>query len=227
MFSCETITPLGSIVDPDVYCRNRISKSQGKVCRRSYPRSLPSQSREDWRCSRCLRRTPRLHFWQIGLQRCAVVTCSSRSRPLGNPLRCGPFCTGRSGNRGSPGDRQARESIRRARNQKTRRSSRGLAGRRAKPVSHRETMLFPQVTGNRLRPVQKRRVGSSTRWDCRSGQDTNREVCLGAYPRAYPVGPKSTPYSISDTLQSELETSVRGKHLPSCCRAGDDPVKFA
>ena len=24
MFSCVTITPLGSIVEPDVYCRNKI-----------------------------------------------------------------------------------------------------------------------------------------------------------------------------------------------------------
>ena len=80
-------------------------------------------------------------------------------------------------------------------------------------------MLLPQVSGDRLRPVEKRRVGSSLRLDCRSGQGTNRGVCAGAHPRAYPVGPISTPYSLSDTLQSGMGNLSTGEYLPRCCCA--------
>ena len=68
---------------------------------------------------------------EIRLQRCVVVLCWLKSRPPGNPWRCGPSCTGRSGSRENWEDRRAQGSIRRARNQKTRRSSRAPAGRRA------------------------------------------------------------------------------------------------
>src|SRR3984885_9851348 len=138
--------------------------------------------------------------------------CSSRSQPPGNLLRCGPSCTERSGSRANWGDRPARGSIRRARNQKMRRSFRALAGRQAEPDRlPRNGPLSANVRRSLgLGGETTRRCGF--RSDRRLGQGTNKVVCSDAHLPAYPGCPESTLSSISDPPRSNKTQVSKTKH---------------
>src|SRR5579862_6201603 len=135
---------------------------------------------------------------------------SSGFQPFGNPSRCEPSCTRHSGSHENSGDRRARGSIRRARNQKMRRSSRVLAGTRAEDgrlprngllsANVRRSLVFGGGTRRRY----------TIRSDRRLRQGTNKGVCPVAHLPAYPSGLKPMPSSISEppTLNSVEEPSL-------------------
>jgi hypothetical protein len=185
MFSCVTITPFGISRRPRrVLEKQNLRSAVERFRPKSYPRSLPSRSTEDRKCSRRRRRMPRLRFWRDSSSEIRGSPCSLKHRPPGNPLRCGPFCTGRleaartGGIDGNGDQSRAHAAKKRADHFEARRVG------EQKPVLRRETMLFPQVSGDRLRPGGETTRRSSFRSDCRSGQGTNREVCAGAHPPA-------------------------------------------
>src|ERR1039458_10293984 len=84
---------------------------------------------------------PRLRCGQDLSSATRGILCSLRCRLPGNPLRCAPFCTGHSESHENWGDRRAQGSTRRARSQKTRKSFRAPADRRA-PKRTSVTYLF-------------------------------------------------------------------------------------
>src|SRR6202161_2098907 len=146
--------------------------------------------------------------------------CSLRSQPPGNPLRCEPFCIERSGSRANSGDRPARGSIRRARNQKMRRSFRAPAGRQAEPDRRpRNDPLSANVPRSlALGGETTRRCGF--RSDRRLRQGTNKVVCRDAHLPAYPGCPELTPSSISDPPRTNRTQVSKTKH-PSPASEGN------
>src|ERR1700690_521612 len=124
--------------------------------------------------------------------------CSLRPQPPGNPLRYVPSCIMRSGSHANWGDTPVRESIGRARIQRTRRSFRALGGTQA--GAGRQTQNDPlSINVQRSPPLGGETTGRySFRSDRRLQRGTNKEVCPGAHLPAYPGGPELTPPSISD-----------------------------
>src|ERR1700723_1067421 len=138
--------------------------------------------------------------------------CWLRSQPPGNLLRCGPSCIERSGSLANWGDRPARGSIRRARNQKMRRSFRAPADRQAEPDRPpRNDLLSASVRRSlALGGETTRRCGF--RSDRRLRQGTNKVACSDAHLPAYPGCPELTPSSISDPPRSNRTQVSKTKH---------------
>src|SRR5215469_5461723 len=124
--------------------------------------------------------------------------CSSGCRPRRNPLRCEPSCKGRSGSRESWVDRQGQESARPLRTQKTHKSSRALAGKRAEAgLQARSGRLSTDARQWILLGAETTRTCSS-RSDRHLRQETSREAWTGAYPPTFPGGLLLTPSSIGN-----------------------------
>src|SRR6202041_576917 len=122
-------------------------------------------------------------------------------------------CIERSGSLANWGDRPARGSIRRARNQKMRRSFRAPAGRQAEPDRPpRNDPLSANVRRSlALGGETTRRCGF--RSDRRLRQGTNKVVCSDAHLPACPGCPKLTPSSIRDPPRSNRTEVSKTKHL--------------
>ncbi len=160
MFSCVTITPLGSIVEPEVYWRNKIFEG-------SAARSVRDRIHE------IFRRDPGkagdvIHVnaggsdstsGEIGLERGVIVPAgqdAGRLAILGDVdhLVQGALEAARTGGIDRNGDQAGAHA--------TKEGADHFEARRVgkqKPVAGRETAFFPQMPGDRLRPVEKRGVG--------------------------------------------------------------------
>src|ERR1700733_15118756 len=138
--------------------------------------------------------------------------CSLRSQPPGSLLRCGPSCIERSGSRANWGDRPERGSIRRARNQKMRRSSRAPADRQAEPDRPSRNDNLSANVRRWLALGGETTRKCSFRSDRRLRQGRNKAVCSDAYLPAYLGCPELTPSSISDPPKSNRTQVSKTKH---------------